>query len=119
MVPQLCGKECVDLIMRRWHAMSFEHKLDPKYSISAPYWHTVVDAECAGRCAGDFLRTGAREPTSELSASNDDAAEDDDDPELPDLLIETANTSWSTGSPSPEKWAPAEADETSDQARCR
>ena len=70
---RLCSKECIDFIMRQWHAMSFEQKLDPKY-ISTPYWHAVVDVEYEGRCAGDFLPTGAREPTLKLSASDDDDA---------------------------------------------
>ena len=41
---RLCSKECIDFIMRQWHAMSFDQKLRPKYSISAPYWHAMVDA---------------------------------------------------------------------------
>ena len=94
--------------------MPYEQKLDPKYSISAPYWHAVVDAEYEARC-GDFLPIGAREPTPELSASDED---DDDDPELPDLPIETAGASWSAASPAPEKGA-KEAGEASDQAAMR
>ena len=64
--PRLCGKERVDFIMRQWHALSFEQNLDPKYSISVPYWHAVVDVEYEGHCAGNFLPTGMREPTPEL-----------------------------------------------------
>ena len=104
--PRLSGKERVGFIMRKWQAMPYEQKIAPKSSISAPYWHAVVDAEYEARCGGDFLPTGAWEPTPELSASDDDeAAEDDDDPELPDLPIETAGASWSAAPPPPEKWA--------------
>ena len=101
--------------------MSFEQKLAPKYSISAPYWHIMVDAGYEGRCAGDFLHMGARELTSQLSTLNaDDATEEhDDDLELPDLPIETADASWSAASLSSEDEAPAEADESSDQAHRR
>ena len=79
----------------------------------------MVDAGYEGRCAGDFLHMGARELTSELSTLNaDDATEEhDDDLELPDLPIETACTFRSAASP--EKGAPSEADEASDQMRRR
>ena len=93
--------------------MSFEQNLDPKYSISVLYWHAVVDVEYKRHCAGDFLLTGAREPTPQLSAL------DDDNSELPDLPIEMVGASWSAASPSLENEAPAKADEPSDQARRR
>ena len=117
--PQLSGQERVDYIMRQWREMPYEQKLDPKYSISAPYWHAVVDAEYDARRNGVFLPNAAREPTPELFASDDDRSdgEDDDDPELPDLPLPPAGASWSTVSPSPEKGAPDEAGEASHQSR--
>ena len=79
--PRLSGQERIDFIKRKWQEVSYEHKLDPTYSICAPYWHAVVDTEYEARRAGDFLRTGAREPTPELSITDDerDGEEDDDD----------------------------------------
>ena len=82
-----------------------------------PYWHAVVDTEYETRRAGDFLPTGEQEPTLELSVSDYDDEYNDDDTELPDLPLEIAGTSWSAALPAPEKGAPTEAGETSDQAR--
>ena len=119
--PRLSGEERIDFLKRKWMEMSYEQKLDPKYSISAPYWHVVVDAEYEARRIGVFLPTAAREPTPELSASDDDRSDgedDDDDPELTDLPLPPAGASWSAASPSPEKGAQDEAGEASHQA-CR
>ena len=92
--------------------MSYEQKLDPKYSISVPYWHAVVDKEYEAR------RSSRREPTPELSSTDDerdgeDGDDNDDDPELPDLPLQPA-ASWAAVSLSPKKGA-AQAEEASDQ----
>ena len=91
--------------------MSCEQKLDPRYSISAPYWHAVVDKEYEARLCG------RRKPTPELSSKDDDCDDDgsdgDDDPELPDLPLQPS-ASWSAASLSPKKGA-AQAEEASHQ----
>ena len=58
--PRLSGQERTDFVKQKGMEMSYEQKLDPKYSISAPYWHAVVNKEYEARCADDFLPTGAR-----------------------------------------------------------
>ena len=77
----------------------------------------MVDAEYETRRAGDFFPIGTREPTLEFSASDYD--DKDDNPELPDLPLETAGASWSAASSAPEMGAPAEAGEASYHARRR
>ena len=55
--PRLSGQDRVEFVSRKWTEMPYEQKLDPKYSISAPYWHAVVDKGYEAR------RSGRREPT--------------------------------------------------------
>ena len=111
--PRLSGQDRVEFVSRKWTEMPYVQKLDAKYSISAPYWHAVVDKEYEARCSG------RREPTPELSSTDDDHdgedgdANDDDDPELPDLPLQPA-ASWSAASLSPKKGA-AQAEEVSHQ----
>ena len=102
--PRLSGQDRVEFVNRKWTEMPYEQKLDAKYSISAPYWHAVVNKEYEAR------RSGRREPTPELSSMDDDRdgedgdSNDDDDPELPDLALQPA-ASWSAASLSPKKGA--------------
>ena len=108
-------QECTEFLKRKWTEMSYEQKLDPKYSISAPYWHAVVDKEYEAR------RSARREPTPELSATdNERDSEDsdannnnDDDPELPDLPLQPS-ASWAAASLSSKKGV-AQAEEASHQ----
>ena len=58
--PRLSGKERVGFIMRKWQAMSYEQKIDPKYSISAPYWHAVVNNEYETRANAGVVLNGRR-----------------------------------------------------------
>ena len=93
--------------------MSYEQKLDPKYSISVPYWHAVVDKVYEARCSA------RREPTPELFATDnerdgeDGEDNDDNDLELPDLPLQPA-ASWAAASLSLKKGA-AQAEEASYQ----
>ena len=52
MAPLLSGQAGVKFIKGKWAEMLCEQRLDPKYSISAPYWHAVVDKEYGALLGG-------------------------------------------------------------------
>ena len=103
--PALSSRPRLEYIQRQWRDLPFEQRADPFYSISAPYWDAVIDAEHEARRGSFFLPRGMHEPPPEWFHSDEERERVSSDPEIPDFPLPA---------PAPAAPAPAEEEDSSD-----